>query len=85
MNKLSIVPQTCQDMEMTCKCTAPYNPDNSSLSDYTKSKLREAKRNGLATMILPLNQSSLEKLGNLSEIAQKQGTTLVNLSTFMKK
>ncbi|MDY5724251.1 MAG: divergent polysaccharide deacetylase family protein [Fibrobacter sp.] len=85
MNKLSIVPQTCQDMEMTCKCTAPYNPDNSSLSDYTKAKLREAKRNGLATMILPLNQSSLDKLGNLSEIAQKQGTTIVNLSTFMKK
>lgn len=85
MNKLSIVPQTCQDMEMTCKCTSPYNPDNSSLSDYTKAKLREAKRNGLAAMILPLNTNSLSKLGDLFEIAQKQGTTIVNLSTFMKK
>lgn len=85
MNKLSIVPQTCQDMGISCKCTTPYNPDNSSLSDYTRAKLREAKRNGLAAMILPLSQSSLDKLGNLSEIAQKQGTTLVNLSTFMKK
>ena len=84
MNKLSIVPQTCQDLEMTCKCANPYNPDNSSLPDYTKAKLREAKRNGLATMIIPLNQSSLDKLSDLSEIAQKQGTTIVNLSTFMK-
>ena len=85
MNKLSIVPQTCQDMGMTCKSASPYNPDNSALSDYTKAKLREAKRNGLSVMILPLNQSTLDKLADLSEKAKQQGTTIVNLSTFMKK
>ena len=85
MNKLSIIPQTCKDMGMTCKSASPYNPENSALADYTKAKLREAKRNGLAVMILPLNQASLDKLGDLSEKAKSQGTTLVNLSTFMKK
>ena len=85
MNKLSIVPQTCQDMELTCKSASPYNPDNSALADYTKAKLREAKRNGLSVMILPLNQNTLDKLADLSEKAKLQGTTIVNLSTFMKK
>ena len=85
MNKLSIVPQTCKDMEMTCKSATPYNPENSSLNDYTKAKLREAKRNGTAVMILPLDHNSLEKLSDLSEKAKSQGSTLVNLSTVMKK
>ena len=85
MNKLSIVPQTCQEMGLTCKSASPYNPDNSALSDYSKAKLREAKRNGLSAMILPLNQSTLDKLADLSEKAKQQGTTIVNLSTFMKK
>lgn len=85
MNKLSIVPQTCRDMEMNCKSASPYNPDNSSLSDYTRAKLREAKRNGIAVMILPLNASSLDKLEDLPAKAKQQGTTLINLSTFMKK
>ncbi|WP_298768697.1 divergent polysaccharide deacetylase family protein [uncultured Fibrobacter sp.] len=85
MNKLSIVPQTCKDMDMVCKSANPYNPDNSSLSDYTSAKLREAKRNGISVMILPLSQSALDKIEDLPEKTKQQGTTLINLSTFMKK
>lgn len=84
-NKLSIVPQTCKDMDMTCKSANPYNPDNSSINDYTRARLREAKRNGLAVMILPLSTSTLKNLSDLSEKAKNQGTTLVKLSTFMTK
>lgn len=85
MNKLSIVPQTCKDMGLACKSGSPYNPENSSIDDYIKAKMREAKRGGLAVMILPLTTDVLEKLSDLSEKAKKQGTTLINLSTFMKK
>lgn len=85
MNKLSIVPQTCKDMGLPCKNASPYNPENSSLDDYIKIKMREAKRGGLAVMILPLSINALEKLNDLSEKANRQGTTLINLSTFMKK
>ena len=84
-NKLSKVPQTCSDMELTCKSATPYNPENSSLADYIKFKMREATRNGLAVMILPLTTDAIEKVRDLSAKAKSQGTSLVNLSTFMKK
>lgn len=85
MNKLSIVPQTCRDMELKCKSASHYNPDNSSIDDYTRARLREARRSGLSVMILPLSAGTLEKLSDLSEKAKNQGTTLVKLSTFMTK
>ena len=77
--------QTCKELEMKCKTATAYNRENSSIDDYTKAKIREAKRNGLAVMILPLNTSSIEKLSDLPAKAKAQGTTLINLSTFMKK
>ena len=85
MNKLSIVPQTCKDIGLTCKSASSYNPENSSIDDYIKAKMREAKRGGLAVMILPLTKDVVAKLSDLSEKAKRQGTTLINLSTFMKK
>ncbi|MBO6075736.1 MAG: divergent polysaccharide deacetylase family protein [Fibrobacter sp.] len=84
-NKRSIVMQTCKEIGMKCKTATAYNPENSSLDDYSKAKIREAKRNGLAVMILPLSMSSIEKLNDLPAKAKAQGTTLINLSTFMKK
>lgn len=84
-NKRSIVPQVCKELGMICKDAVAYNPENSSLDDYTKAKIREAKRNGLAVMILPLTASSIDKLSDLPEKVKAQGTTLINLSTFMKK
>ena len=84
-NKRSIVMQTCKEIGMRCKTATAYNPENSSLDDYSKAKIREAKRNGLAVMILPLSMSSIEKLNDLPAKAKAQGTTLINLSTFMKK
>jgi len=36
-------------------------------------------------MILPLNASNINKLSDLQEKVKSQGTTLINLSTFMKK
>ena len=84
-NKRSIVPQICKELGMTCKDAIAYNPENSSLDDYTKAKIREAKRNGLAVMILPLTVSTVDKLSDLPTKVKSQGTTLINLSTFMKK
>ena len=84
-NKRSIVPQTCKELGMICKDAIAYNPENSSLDDYSKAKIREAKRNGLAVMILPLTVSTVEKLSDLPTKVKSQGTTLINLSTFMKK
>ena len=84
-NKRSIVPQTCKELGMICKDAIAYNPENSSLDDYSKAKIREAKRNGLAVMILPLTASTVEKLSDLPTKVKSQGTTLINLSTFMKK
>ena len=85
MNKLSIVPQTCKAMEMTCKTADPYDPAHQTLGEFVVKKLRATKNSGLSAMILPLDQNSLNKLSGLSEKAKAQGTKLVNLSTFMKK
>lgn len=84
MNKLSKVPEVCKDLSIQCKASSPYNPDNSALTDYIRSKMRESNKKGLAVMILPLTLDNINKLGDLSLKAKNQGTSLVNLSTFMK-
>lgn len=83
-NKLSKVAETCKDFKILCKTANPYNPDNSALDDYIKQKTREASKSGLSVMILPLNETTLNKVSDLSKKMQSKGTTLVNLSTFMK-
>lgn len=83
MNQKTKVPETCKDVALKCKILSPYNPSNSVLDDYIKQKLRGAARSGTAAMILPLNATSLEKVKKMNEKANRQGTTIVNLSTFM--
>lgn len=84
-NKLSKINEDfCKDFEIKCKQSSPYNPDNSALSDYIRSKMREANKKGLAAMLLPLTLDNLSQLEDLSAKAKKQGTSIVNLSTFMK-
>jgi len=83
-NKLSKVVETCRDLDIPCKSVSPYNPDNSALSDYIRNKMRESNKKGLAVMIIPLTLDNVNKLTDLSSRAKNQGTTLVNLSTFMK-
>lgn len=82
-NKQSKVMDACKDFETRCKIAYPYNPDNSSLQDYVKQKNREATKSGLAAMILPLSIETIGYVAELSKKVEKQGTTLVNLSTFM--
>ncbi|PWJ60994.1 MULTISPECIES: divergent polysaccharide deacetylase family protein [unclassified Fibrobacter] len=82
-NKQSKVMDACKDFETRCKISNPYNPDNSSLQDYVKQKNREAIKSGLAAMILPLTMETIGYVTELSKKVEKQGTTLVNLSTFM--
>lgn len=84
MNNLSKVSEACKDLSISCKASSPYNPDNSALADYMRSKMRESTKKGLAVMILPLTLDNVNKLSDLSSRAKNQGTTLVNLSTFMK-
>lgn len=84
MNQLSKVGEACKDLSIQCKASNPYNPDNSALSDYMRSKMRESTKKGLAVMIIPLTLDNVEKLSDLSSRAKNQGTSLVNLSTFMK-
>ena len=83
LNKKSKLLELCPELDMTCKILAPYNPDNSSLDDYIHQKLRGAARNGMGAMILPLSQESIAKVKTMKEKTAAQGTTIINLSTFM--
>lgn len=82
-NKQSKVMDACKDFDIHCKIATPYNPENSSLQDYVRQKNREATRSGLAAMILPLSMETIGYVVELSKKAEKQGTTFVNLSTFI--
>ena len=81
MEDRTVVPQTCKDLNITCKIAFPYNPDNSSIEDYVHQKLREAPKSGTSVMIIPLTEQNLSKIEDISKKAAKQGTTLVDLST----
>lgn len=84
MNKSTKINETCKDFSIRCKVAAPYNPENSSLEDYISQKIKESNKSGLATMILPLNTESLNAISNLSERVRNYGTSLIDLSTFVK-
>ena len=81
MEERTVVPQTCKDLEISCKIAFPYNPDNSSIEDYVHQKLREAPKSGTSVMIIPLTEQNLSKIEDVAQKAAKQGTTLVDLST----
>lgn len=84
MNQKSRVDETCKEFAMRCKALAPYNPSNSTLDDYIGKRLRAAARSGMAAMILPLSLESIAKVKAMKSKAAHQGTSIVNLSTFMK-
>ena len=83
LNKKSKLLELCPELDMTCKILSPYNPSNSSLDDYIHQKLRGAARSGMGAMILPLTAESIAKVKTMKEKTAAQGTTLINLSTFM--
>ena len=83
LNKMTKVPETCRDFKIKCSSTAPYNPDNSTLGDYVKHKLKDARKNGIASMVIPLNDEGLDMAATLQKKAEAQGTSIVNLSTFI--
>ena len=83
LNNKSKVMEICPKFNISCKILAPYNPDNSSLDDYIHQKLRGAARNGMGAMILPLSPESIAKVKTMKEKTATQGTTIINLSTFM--
>lgn len=83
LNKKSKVMELCPEMNVNCKVLSPYDPSNSSMDDYIHKMLRGAARNGIATIILPLSVESVNKVKSLKEKATAQGTTMINLSTFM--
>ena len=83
MNKKSKLTELCPEMGLNCKILEPYNPSNSSMDDYIHKKLRSAAKNGMGAMVLPLSMESIEKVKTMKEKATKQGTTMINLSTFM--
>lgn len=84
MNQKSKVKDACKDISMKCKILSPYNPSNSALDDYIKQRLRGAARSGMSAMILPLSKESIAKVKAIKAKAESQGTSIVNLSTFMK-
>ncbi len=84
MNQKSRVKDACKDALMKCKILSPYNPSNSALDDYIKQRLRGAARSGMSAMILPLSKESVAKVKAIKSKAESQGTSIVNLSTFMK-
>jgi polysaccharide deacetylase 2 family uncharacterized protein YibQ len=83
LNKKSKLLELCPELNMNCKILSPYNPSNSSLDDYIHQKLRGAARSGMGAMILPLTLESIAKVRTMKEKTAAQGTTLINLSTFM--
>ena len=84
MNAKSKVLETCRDLSIACKTATPYNPSNSALDDYIKRKLKAAAKSGMSTIIIPLNEANIAKVKSIDAKAAAQGTTIVNLSTFMK-
>lgn len=82
-NKKSKVMEICSEIGMNCKILTSYNPDNSSIDDYVHKKLRGAARSGMSAIILPLTLESVQKVKTMKEKTAAQGTTLINLSTFM--
>ena len=82
-NKKSKVMEICSEIGMNCKVLSSYNPDNSSIDDYVHKKLRGAARSGMSAIILPLTLESVQKVKTMKEKTAAQGTTLINLSTFM--
>lgn len=84
MNSRSKVDQACKNLNLKCETSSYYNPDNSALTDYIKQRLRDARRRGLSTMLIPLTMDNLNKVRDLSEKAKNQGTSLVYLSKFME-
>lgn len=84
MNQKSKVMETCREMSIKCMEISPYNPSNSALDDYIKKKLKSASKSGKEAMVLPLSEGNVAKLKSLKEKATSQGTTIVNLSTFMQ-
>lgn len=84
MNSRSKVPQACKNLDLKCEASSYYNPDNSALDDYVKQRIREARKRGLSTMLIPLTMENLNKVKGLSEKAKNQGTSLVYLSKFME-
>lgn len=82
-NKQSKTMDVCKDLDIKCKMADPYNPEHSSLEDYVTQKYREALKSGLSAMILPLNLETIGYISELSKKFEKQGTTVVNLSTFI--
>ena len=83
-NQKSKVDETCKEFSMRCKSITPYNPSNSTLDDYIGKRLRSAARSGMAAMVLPLSLESISKVKAMKSKAAHQGTSIVNLSTFMK-
>lgn len=84
MNNRSKVDDACKNLEMKCQASTYYNPESSSLNDYIKQRLRDARKRGMSTMLVPLNTETLGKVKDLSEKAKNQGTSLVFLSKFME-
>lgn len=84
MNSRSKVPNVCKNLHIDCNTSSYYNPENSALTDYIKQRLREARKRGLSTMLIPLSVENLNKVKDLSEKAKNQGTSLVYLSKFME-
>lgn len=84
MNKKSKIMEACKDLSMTCKTASPYNPSNSALDDYIRFKLKVAAKSGMSTIIIPLSETNIAKVKSIDAKATAQGSTIVNLSTFMK-
>jgi hypothetical protein len=82
-NNKSKVPEICPELNIDCKTLKPYDPSNSSMDDYIQKKIRSAARNGIDAIILPLSVESVRKVKSMKEKTTAQGTTLINLSTFM--
>ena len=82
-NQKSRTQETCEDFGIKCKQISPYNPSNSTLDDYVTRRLRAASKSGMAAIVVPLSTESVAEVKSIKDKTAKQGTTIINLSTFM--
>lgn len=89
-NQGSKVASICAKLNMNCKADETYDPNTQSFSDNINKALKNAKKKGYAITVIPLYEIAepikfLKKLKDmdLPQKTKQQGTTIVNLSTFI--
>lgn len=82
-NRFSHTNAACAELGAQCKVSAPYQPHRTTLESYIQRGLYLARKSGVAAIVLPLNDESLDAMFRFKESASAQGTEIVKMSTII--